>query len=45
MEWFDQIVLLDRGRVLAVGKHEEVLKQPIYRRLVERQQLMKALES
>ena len=33
----DQIVLLDDGRVLAVGKHNDLLKNPVYRRLYELQ--------
>jgi ABC-type multidrug transport system fused ATPase/permease subunit len=33
----DQIVLLDNGRVLAVGKHQDLLKNHIYKRLYELQ--------
>jgi len=33
----DQIVVMDKGRVIAVGKHSELLKNPIYKRLYELQ--------
>ncbi len=29
----DQIVLMDKGRVVAVGKHKDLLKHPLYNRL------------
>jgi ATP-binding cassette subfamily B protein len=36
----DRVVLLDRGRVLAAGTHEELLASaPLYRRLCELQML------
>ncbi|RMF16485.1 MAG: ABC transporter ATP-binding protein [Candidatus Dadabacteria bacterium] len=44
MEWFDRILLLEEGRLIAMGPHEALMDQPLYRSLYERQQLMRALE-
>lgn len=45
MEWFDEVVLLRQGRIEARGRHAELLVEPEYRRLVERQKLLRRLEA
>lgn len=44
MDWFDEIVLLEAGRVRARGRHEDLLEDGLYRTLYERQQLMRSLD-
>lgn len=45
MTWFNRIVLLDAGRIVAVGAHEQMLAQPLYAALFQRQQLLRAIET
>lgn len=41
----DRVIVLDRGRVVAVGSHEELLATtPLYRRLAEQERLLDELE-
>ncbi len=45
MDWFHEIILLRDGRVAARGRHDEMMADEEYRRLVERQQLLRRLEA
>jgi ATP-binding cassette subfamily B protein len=45
MDWFHEIILLRDGQVAARGRHAELMGDDEYRRLVERQQLLRRLEA